>query len=281
MKETKKDKFIYYITVFFIILFSVGPIFWCFLISITPEGDLLKNNTRLLPETITFINYKNLFSIGSKESETLLNGLSNSMYLSFVTVLIGMPLSVITGYALARYKFKYKNLIIGFILLTIVIPVFTTIIPIYSFFMEHSMLDSMFWTSVIFISAFIPLNIWIIMNYFRELPEDLWEAAAIEGANERQLFFQVGLPLAMPIVLTSSLIIFLMSWKQYIIPMLLLSSHNNKVLTLIMSEFMTRDAVNYSVIAMSGIIVIIPPLLASMVFRKYLVSGLTAGSVKE
>ncbi|EEY34922.1 carbohydrate ABC transporter permease [Pseudoleptotrichia goodfellowii] len=281
MKETKKDKFIYYITVFFIILFSVGPIFWCFLISITPEGDLLKNNTRLLPETITFINYKNLFSIGSKESETLLNGLSNSMYLSFVTVLIGMPLSVITGYTLARYKFKYKNLIIGFILLTIVIPVFTTIIPIYSFFMEHSMLDSMFWTSVIFISAFIPLNIWIIMNYFRELPEDLWEAAAIEGANERQLFFQIALPLAMPIVLTSSLIIFLMSWKQYIIPMLLLSSHNNKVLTLIMSEFMTRDAVNYSVIAMSGIIVIIPPLLASMVFRKYLVSGLTAGSVKE
>ena len=281
MKETKKDKFIYYITVFFIILFSVGPIFWCFLISITPEGDLLKNNTRLLPETITFINYKNLFSIGSKESETLLNGLSNSMYLSFVTVLIGMPLSVITGYALARYKFKYKNLIIGFILLTIVIPVFTTIIPIYSFFMEHSMLDSMFWTSVIFISAFIPLNIWIIMNYFRELPEDLWEAAAIEGANERQLFFQIALPLAMPIVLTSSLIIFLMSWKQYIIPMLLLSSHNNKVLTLIMSEFMTRDAVNYSVIAMSGIIVIIPPLLASMVFRKYLVSGLIAGSVKE
>ena len=281
MKETKKDKFIYYITVFFIILFSVGPIFWCFLISITPEGDLLKNNTRLLPETITFINYKNLFSIGSKESETLLNGLSNSMYLSFVTVLIGMPLSVITGYTLARYKFKYKNLIIGFILLTIVIPVFTTIIPIYSFFMEHSMLDSMFWTSVIFISAFIPLNIWIIMNYFRELPEDLWEAAAIEGANERQLFFQIALPLAMPIVSTSSLIIFLMSWKQYIIPMLLLSSHNNKVLTLIMSEFMTRDAVNYSVIAMSGIIVIIPPLLASMVFRKYLVSGLTAGSVKE
>ncbi|BBM35930.1 carbohydrate ABC transporter permease [Pseudoleptotrichia goodfellowii] len=281
MKETKKDKFIYYITVFFIILFSVGPIFWCFLISITPEGDLLKNNTRLLPETITFINYKNLFSIGSKESETLLNGLSNSMYLSFVTVLIGMPLSVITGYTLARYKFKYKNLIIGFILLTIVIPVFTTIIPIYSFFMEHSMLDSMFWTSVIFISAFIPLNIWIIMNYFRELPEDLWEAAAIEGANERQLFFQIALPLAMPIVLTSSLIIFLMSWKQYIIPVLLLSSHNNKVLTLIMSEFMTRDAVNYSVIAMSGIIVIIPPLLASMVFRKYLVSGLTAGSVKE
>jgi len=228
MKETGKHKLIYYITVFFIIIFSVGPIFWCFLISITPEGDLLKNNLKIFPEVVTF-----------------------------------------------------KNLIISFILMTIVIPVFTTIIPIYSFFMEHSMLDSMLWTSVIFISAFIPLNIWIIMNYFRELPEDLWEAAAIEGANERQLFFQIGLPLAKPIVLTSSLVIFLMSWKQYIIPMLLLSSHNNKVLTLIMSEFMTRDAINYSVIAMSGIIVIIPPLLASIIFRKNLVSGMTAGSVKE
>lgn len=281
MKDTKIEKLIYYITVFFIILFSTGPIFWCFLISITPEGELLKNSVKLFPEVITFANYKNLFSAGSKESGVLSNGLLNSMYLSAVTVLIGVPISVITAYALVRYKIRFKNLIISFILMTIVIPVFTTIIPIYSFFVEHSMLDSMFWTSVIFISAFIPLNIWIIMNYFRELPEDLWEAAAIEGANERQLFFQIGLPLAKPIVLTSSLIMFLMAWKQYIIPMLLLSSHNNKVLTLIMSEFMTRDAVNYSVIAMSGIIVIIPPLLASMLFRKNLVSGLTAGSVKE
>jgi len=281
MKETGKNKLIYYITVFFIIIFSVGPIFWCFLISITPEGDLLKNNLKIFPEVVTFMNYKNFLTLGSKESDVLINGLSNSMYLAVITVLIGMPLSVVTGYALARYKIKFKNLIISFILMTIVIPVFTTIIPIYSFFMEHSMLDSMLWTSVIFISAFIPLNIWIIMNYFRELPEDLWEAAAIEGANERQLFFQIGLPLAKPIVLTSSLVIFLMSWKQYIIPMLLLSSHNNKVLTLIMSEFMTRDAINYSVIAMSGIIVIIPPLLASIIFRKNLVSGLTAGSVKE
>ena len=281
MKETGKHKLIYYITVFFIIIFSVGPIFWCFLISITPEGDLLQNNLKIFPEVVTFMNYKNFLTLGSKESDVLINGLSNSMYLAVITVLIGMPLSVVTGYALARYKIKFKNLIISFILMTIVIPVFTTIIPIYSFFMEHSMLDSMLWTSVIFISAFIPLNIWIIMNYFRELPEDLWEAAAIEGANERQLFFQIGLPLAKPIVLTSSLVIFLMSWKQYIIPMLLLSSHNNKVLTLIMSEFMTRDAINYSVIAMSGIIVIIPPLLASIIFRKNLVSGLTAGSVKE
>ena len=281
MKETKRQKLIYYITVFFIILVSVGPIFWCFVISITPEGDLLKNNTAIFPEIVTFDNYKNFFTLGSKESDVLLNGLSNSMYLAVITVLAGMPLSVISGYALACYRVKYKNLIISFILMTIVIPVFTTIIPIYSFFMEHSMLDSMFWTSVIFISAFIPLNIWIVMNYFRELPDNLWEAAAIEGANERQLFFHIGLPLAKPIVLTSSLIIFLMSWKEYIIPMLLLSSHNNKVLTLIMSEFMTRDAVNYSVIAMSGIIVIMPPLLASMIFRKNLVSGLTAGSVKE
>ncbi|RRD39615.1 carbohydrate ABC transporter permease [Leptotrichia sp. OH3620_COT-345] len=281
MKETKKEKFIYYITVFFIILFCAGPIFWCFLISITPEGDLLKNSMKIFPDTVTFINYKNLLNSQSKESAALLNGLSNSVYLTVITVLTGVPLSVITGYALARYNFKYKNFITGFILMTVVIPVFTTIIPIYSFFTEHSMLDSMFWTSIIFISAFIPLNTWIIMNYFRELPEDLWEAAALEGANEKQLFFQIGLPLAKPVILTSILIMFLMSWKQYIIPMLLLSSHNNKVLTLIMSEFMTRDAVNYSIIAMSGIITIIPPLLAGIIFRKNLISGLTAGSIKE
>ena len=67
MKETKRQKLIYYITVFFIILFSVGPIFWCFLISITPEGDLLKNNTAIFPEVVTFDNYKNFFTLGSKK----------------------------------------------------------------------------------------------------------------------------------------------------------------------------------------------------------------------
>ncbi len=281
MKETVREKIIYYVTVFIIILVSAGPIFWCFLISITPEGDLLKNNLEILPQRITFINYSNLFTSTSKESGVFLNGLKNSMYLSVITLLIGVPISVTSGYALARYRIRYKNLIIAFILMTIVIPVFTTIIPIYSFFMEHSMLDSMFWTSIIFISAFIPLNIWIVMNYFRELPIDLWEAAAIEGATETQMFFKIGLPLAKPIVVTTVLIMFLMSWRQYIIPMLLLSSYNKKVLTMIMSEFMSRDAINYSIIAMLGIVVTVPPLLASIVFRKNLVSGLTAGSVKD
>ncbi len=281
MKETVREKIIYYMTVIIIIIVSVGPIFWCFLISVTPEGDLLKNSLNIFPERITFNNYINLFTSTSKESNAFLNGLSNSVYLSVITVFLGVPISVTSGYALARYRIRYKNLIIAFILMTIVIPVFTTIIPIYSFFMEHSMLDSMFWTSIIFISAFIPLNIWIVMNYFRELPVDLWESAAIEGATETQMFLKIALPLAKPIVVTTVLVMFLMSWRQYIIPMLLLSSYNKKVLTMIMSEFMTRDAINYSIIAMLGIVVTIPPMIASIVFRRNLVSGLTAGSVKD
>lgn len=281
MKESKIEKIIYYITVLIIVIISVGPIFWCFIISITPESELLKSSLNLLPEKITFQNYINLFNLQSKESSVFLNGLKNSINISLITVLIGVPVSVISGYTLARYKIKYKNFIIAFILMTIVIPVFTTIIPIYSFFMQHEMLDSMFWTSIIFISAFIPLNIWIVMNYFRDLPIDLWEAAELEGANERQLFYLIGLPLAKPIILTTLLIVFLMSWRQYIIPMLLLSSYNKKLLTMIMSEFMSRDAISYSIIAMLGIVVVIPPLLVSMIFRKNLVSGLTAGSVKE
>ena len=119
------------------------------------------------------------------------------------------------------------------------------------------------------------------MNYFRELPVDLWESAAIEGATETQMFLKIALPLAKPIVVTTVLVMFLMSWRQYIIPMLLLSSYNKKVLTMIMSEFMTRDAINYSIIAMLGIVVTIPPMIASIVFRRNLVSGLTAGSVKD
>ena len=275
-----KNGLIYYLTVILIIIFSLGPIVWCFILSITPEGDLLKQGTNLIPNTIIWDNYKQIFDLSSQEHQTTFIGLSNSIKIAAITLAIGVPITVITGYALSIYDFRGKNIFVNLLLLTIVIPVFTTIIPVYNIFRNMNLLDSMFWTSVIYVSSALPLNTWIMMNYFKQMPKELWQAAAMDGFNRRQIFIKIILPLSIPTILTTSLIIFLMAWKQYIIPIILLSSYENRTMTMVMSEFMTRDMIKYGLISACGIIAIIPPAIAAMVFRKFLISNLTSGTIK-
>ncbi|SEN76434.1 carbohydrate ABC transporter membrane protein 2, CUT1 family [Peptostreptococcus russellii] len=275
-----KNGLIYYLTVILIIIFSLGPIVWCFILSITPEGDLLKQGTNLIPNTIIWDNYKQIFDLSSQEHQTTFIGLSNSIKIAAITLAIGVPITVITGYALSIYDFRGKNIFVNLLLLTIVIPVFTTIIPVYNIFRNMNLLDSMFWTSVIYVSSALPLNTWIMMNYFKQMPKELWQAAAMDGFNRRQIFFKIILPLSIPTILTTSLIIFLMAWKQYIIPIILLSSYENRTMTMVMSEFMTRDMIKYGMISACGIIAIIPPAIAAMVFRKFIISNLTSGTIK-
>ncbi len=281
MKFIKKHNLIYYVFVILIIIFSLTPIIWCFILSISSESHIMNESYNLLPQVITFKNYQNVITQNTKENIAFITALKSSFKLSFFTLLLGVPISFISAYILALYEFKGKRLITNLLLLSIVIPVFATIIPIYSIFKNHNMLDNIFWTSIIYISSFIPLNTWIIMNFFKDIPKEIWEASRLDCIKNSQIFFKIALPLSNPVILTTILIMFLMSWKQYIIPSILLSSPENKVLTTMMSEFMTRYSINYSTISMLGIMILIPPIIASIFFRKYLISGLTSNSVKQ
>ena len=270
----------YYFAAFLLIVFSLGPIVWAFIISITPEAELLNASTSLLPSSFTWERYAEIFDPTTSAHQTVLIGLTSSIKIAAITLLIGVPLTTISGYILSIYEFRGKKLFINLLLLTIVIPVFSTIIPIYNIFRNLNMLDSMFWTSVIYVSSVLPLNVWIMMNYFKQLPKELWQAAAIDGFTKTQTFFKVILPVAAPAVLTCALIIFLMAWKQYVIPSILLSSFDNRTITMIMSEFMTRDSIQYGMISAVGIIAIIPPAIVAVLFRKFLISNMAAGAVK-
>ncbi|MDQ0508514.1 multiple sugar transport system permease protein [Peptoniphilus ivorii] len=277
----KRKHVLYILCVALIVLFSLGPIVWCFIISISPEQEMLTAGGGVLPSRVLFTHYADIFDASSKAHQAVFGGLANSIKISLLTIALGVPISYLTAYGLARFDFPHKTLYVRLLLLTVVIPVFTTIIPVYNVFRELDLLDNIFWNCVIYISSFLPLNTWIMMNYIKELPEELWQAAAIDGFSEREIFTRIALPLSKPILLTTTLILFLMAWKQYMIPMILLSSYENKPLTMILSEFMTRYAIDYGTIAAVGVVSVLPPAIAAILFRNFLVSGLAAGAVKR
>ena len=142
------------------------------------------------------------------------------------------------------------------------------------------MLDNMFWLCVIYVSSYLPMATWMITNYLSTIPKDLEEAALIDGCSQMGVFMKVILPLSTPILISVTLIMFLSTWSQFQIPLILASSMKTKPMAIVISEFVTKDSVEYGLIAAAGLISLIPPALAAVIFRKYLISGMVSGSVK-
>ena len=265
-------------TILFLI-FTLGPFIWTFLMSITPDKMMFAATTNLLPESITWSNYESLFT-GTRKGDMHFTSLANSMRAVGVSMLIGIPVAMMSAYALSKMEFRGRKLIKNMLLITMVIPVMATIIPLYKMFAAGKMLDNMFWLSLVYVSSYLPMATWMITNYFSTIPKELEESAMIDGCGKLSAFFRIILPLSYPIVLSVALIMFLNTWSQFQIPLILASSMETKPMAIVISEFVTKDSVEYGLIAAAGMIALIPPAIIAIIFRKYLISGMMKGSVK-
>ena len=160
------------------------------------------------------------------------------------------------------------------------IPVMATIIPIYKIFIQFKLLNNMYALSLVYVTSYLPVIVWLMSNYFVTIPKDLDEAAMVDGCNKLSTFIYIILPLSLPLIATSIIIIFLSTWSQFQIPLILASNADTKPIAIVTSEFITKDTVHYGLSAAAGILAIIPPAIITLIFRKYITSGMMKGSVK-
>ena len=277
MKVLKKTGYILILLVFLILV--LGPFIWAFILSITPEHAMLAKTTALLPEAITWKNYIELFG-GSRKGQLLFTGIQNSLKAVGMTLLVGIPICLMSAYTLSRMEFKGRKLIRNLLLITMVIPVMATIIPLFRIFVARQLLDNVFWLSVVYVSSYLPMITWLMSNYFSTIPKELEEAAVIDGCGKLATFMKIILPISNPIILSAALIMFLNTWNQFQIPLILASSIETKPVAIVVSEFMTKDSIQYGLTAAAGILAVIPPAVTALIFRKFLISGMMRGSVK-
>ena len=262
------------------LIFYFGPFIWTFIISITPDSLVLEKSLNFLPDNTTLKNYLLLFDISSRKGKLLFSGMRNAIYASLVTIVLCIPMALLSAYALSRFKFFGKDFIKNSLLITMAIPVMATIIPIYKMFMQLKLLNNMYALSLVYVTSYLPVIVWLMSNYFSSIPRDLDEAAMVDGCTKTEALIYVVLPLSYPIIASAVLIIFLSTWSQFQIPLILASNNDTKPIAIITSEFITKDTVHYGLTAAAGILAIIPPALLALVFRKFLVSGIMKGSVK-
>lgn len=276
-----RTNLVYGITVVFLILWCVAPILWSFSISITPRNETLVSPANIIPQNPTLDSYKQLLDTSSVGvSGNFRKGMINSIVSSLGTVVIGLPMLFLGSYAVARMEFKGRRLIEAAIYSTLVIPVFATIIPLFIAYSELKMINTQWGLILVYVSSLLPLILSVMVNYLSTLPRELEEAASIDGCSRIKMITTIILPLSYPILLSSALIMFISTWNQYTIPLILASSDKTKPIAVIISEFVTKNSTNYSLMNAGGLLAILIPCGIAVIFRKFLAKGLTAGATK-
>ena len=217
---------------------------------------------------------------GGRRSVAYFTGLKNSLRAVIVTICIGMPIALVSAYTLSRMEFPGRKIIKNALLITMVIPVMATIIPLFRLFVARELLDNVFWLSLVYVSSYLPLITWLMSNYFATIPKELEEAAWIDGCGRMSTFFRIIVPASYPIILSAALIMFLNTWNQFQIPLILASSLETKPVAIVVSEFMTKDSIQYGLTAAAGIVAVIPPAITALIFRRFLISSMMGGAVK-
>ncbi|MGO8064720.1 carbohydrate ABC transporter permease [Rhizobium leguminosarum] len=268
-----------------LLIWSLGPIYWTIASSVTPSEDFSTRPINFFPQHFTLDHYSRLLGIniarigGVEVFKQFRAALLNSLVTSIAATLLCVAISSLGAYAFTRLQFPGRKALFVAVVATLAIPAYAVLIPLYQIMIKLHLVDTYLGVSLIYVSAFLPLSLWLLRSVFEALPIALEEAAQLDGAGRLYIFFNIVLPLAGPGLTAAAILTFLGAWGQYLVP-LIFSPQATKPLTVLIPEFVTKNFIDYGLITASGSIAIVIPALVVIFLNRYLVSGLLAGSVK-
>ena len=285
MKDTLSYKLFIWIGVAVLLVWSLGPIYWTVMSSFTPTADFAIRPINFFPEHLTLDHYARLLGIniarigGVEVFKQFRAALFNSVVTSVAATALCVAISALGAYAFTRLQFPARKTLFLAVVATLAIPAYGVLIPLYQIMIKLQLVDTYLGVALIYVSAYLPLSLWLLRSVFEALPISLEEAAQLDGAGRLYIFFRIVLPLAGPGLTAAAILTFLGAWGQYLVP-LIFSPQATKPLTVLVPEFVTKNFIDYGLITASGSIALVIPALVVIFLNRYLVSGLLAGSVK-
>ena len=271
-----------------LLLWSLGPIYWSLVASLTPPNALVSDNLHLWPIAPTWEHYAKLFGATStsqgNEVQSVWPQFSKALANSIITLLaatvVTMAIAAVGAWAFERLKFPGRDVLFIGVVATLAVPGFTVLIPLYRLKIAAGPIDTYTGVTLIYVSAFLPLALWLMRSVYQAMPLSLEEAAWIDGASKFYTLLRVVLPLAGPGLVACAILTFLSAWGQFMIPLVFSPSLATKPLTVLIPEFVTRNYVDYGLMNAAGIVAILPPIILVLFLNRFLVQGLMAGASK-
>jgi multiple sugar transport system permease protein len=267
------------IALLLVLLFSLIPVIWILSLSLKPPEQIA--DQRFIPEDFTLDNYETLFTGGLDESP-FLAPLINSILISLIATSIAIVLAAFAAYAIARLTFPGKALILAGALAIAMFPAISTVGPLFDMWRAIGLYDTYLGLIIPYLAFALPLAIYTLVAFFREIPWDLEQAAAVDGATPFQAFTKVIIPLAAPGTFTAAILVFIFCWNDFLFAISLTSSDASRTVPAALAFFtgdsqFTQPTGN---IAAAAVIVTVPIIIFVLIFQRRIVAGLTAGAVK-
>ncbi len=271
-------KIILYIVMMILIILTLAPTLWMLSTSLKPKWEVFESDIRWIPRTITLDNYKRAF-----ELLPLFNWLKNSAVTALVTLLLTLFCDILIAYAFARMEFKGKNILFTIVLITIMVPIYSTAVPMYKLIRWMNLIDTK--TGIILPQAAEAIGVFLLTQFFKSIPKELSEAAKIDGANQWTIIWKVIVPLSVPAITVLSILTLANSWNNFFWPLVVAQSNTSITLPVGLSSVMSgvsegAEAREYGLIMATSIIACMPTIVAFLFLQRKFIEGISMTGIK-
>ena len=260
-----------------ILIWCLLPVVWIISLSFKGPSETAAGSPQFLPEDATLQNYRDIL-----DNPDFRDALVNSFGISAISTFLSVILATLAAYAIARLEFTGKRLVLSLALAIAMFPVVALVGPLFDLWRTLGLFNT--WPGLIipYMSFTLPLAIWTLSAFFREIPWEMEQAAQVDGATSWQAFRKVIVPLAAPGVFTAAILTFFFAWNEFVLAISLTSTTSSRTVPAQLSFFVGPDPFNppYGQLATASVVVTVPIIIIVLLFQRKIVAGLTSGAVK-
>ncbi len=254
------------------VTFCVGPFLWQALTSVRPESELTKLG---VPSSVSMESY-----VGAFHGRPFGRVLFNSLIVASTTTLLCLSIGSTAAFALAKLEFRGRNLLLGLALVVSMFPPIATVSPLYLVVRALGLRDTLSGLVLPYTTFALPMTLWILTGFFRDVPDELYRAARIDGCSPFMAFRKILLPLVTPGLATTAILVFIFAWNEFLYALTFTSSPDKRTVPVAISLFAGEHKEPWGEIAAASVIATLPLVVVTLLFQRKIVSGLTAGAVK-
>ena len=276
MKKRWIPRLLLTLAVIVIIVFMFFPFYWLFIMSLKGDLDLYKMPPDWIAKNPRWDNYKTIFT-----DHNLGQNLQNSFVIAFSTTLISVLIGSWAASALAKFRMRFKSLILGIVLAVSMFPGIVVVSPLYMQFSDLKIINT-YWALILpYLTFSLPMTIWILQSFFKQIPDALTEASVIDGAGPMRTLFQILFPLAAPGIFTAFILTFIGAWNELLFASIFITDYRKFTVPRALTLFSGQYTSSWQLIAAASVVITLPLIVMVLLLQKWIVAGLTAGGVKD
>ncbi|QPP07473.1 carbohydrate ABC transporter permease [Streptomyces bathyalis] len=274
--QAKIRRWLPYVGVAVVVAYCLAPFYWMVVSSLRRTSDIFENAP--LPSHPSLENYLAVFD----PSQSFTKSMINSIVVAGVTTSVALVLATFTAYAMARLRFRFKRVVLTVIIATSMFPVVSIVVPLLKLFTDFGWINTYQALIVPSMSFALPLAVWNLTTFFRQMPEELEHSAMVDGCTRGQAFRKIIIPLAAPGLFTTAIIVFIIAWNEFLIALTMTNKEDMQTAPVAVSKFTGASdfEVPFGSQMAAGVLVTLPLVVLVIVFQRRIVSGLTSGSAK-